>query len=452
MNLAKHALIRQTALLSAANVAVRAMGFLLRILTSRLLGAQAVGVMELASSTHMLCIAPVTSGLPMAMSRLCAREGGKAPRTLHSGLRLALLVSLPVFALAALLSPLTARLLGDARTFPALAAFLPCIPVLGVSAALNGYFYGRENALPPALSELCEQLLRLALTVSLLLALPALALPMRAAVPALATFLGEGSGLALMLLLARRELALARRTPRSPQMERMLIRLALPMTAMRLVSSAMRTVCAALVPARLQLSGLPASEAIARFGMLQGMAMPVLMMPSVFTGALAMVVSPAIARRQRDGAPLRPLARLALLGALGLCIPCAGLVWALSPAIAQRVYRQMELLPLLRFMAPMVALLGVHQVVNALLAGLGIQRRALYGQLAGSLCSLALAYALTARPQLRLYGYALATMAGHALTLLYNLSLLRGARRGEAPPDREEDAAALTECARPSKA
>ena len=111
-----------------------------------------------------------------------------------------------------------------------------------------------------------------------------------------------------------------------------------------------------------------------------------------------------------------------------------------------------ELLPLLRFMAPMVALLGVHQVVNALLAGLGIQRRALYGQLAGSLCSLALAYALTARPQLRLYGYALATMAGHALTLLYNLSLLRGALRGEAPPDREEDAAALTECARPSKA
>lgn len=452
MNLAKHALIRQTALLSAANVAVRAMGFLLRILTSRLLGAQAVGVMELASSTHMLCIAPVTSGLPMAMSRLCAREGGQAPRTLRSGLRLALLVSLPVFALAALLSPLTARLLGDARTFPALAAFLPCIPVLGVSAALNGYFYGRENALPPALSELCEQLLRLALTVSLLLALPALALPMRAAVPALATFLGEGSGLALMLLLARRELALARRTPRAPQTERMLVRLALPMTAMRLVSSAMRTVCAALVPARLQLSGLPASEAIARFGMLQGMAMPVLMMPSVFTGALAMVVSPAIARRQRDGAPLRPLARLALLGALGLCIPCAGLVWALSPAIAQRVYRQMELLPLLRFMAPMVALLGVHQVVNALLAGLGIQRRALYGQLAGSLCSLALAYALTARPQLRLYGYALATMAGHALTLLYNLSLLRGALRGEAPPDREEDAAALTECARPSKA
>ena len=93
----KHALIRQTALLSVTNVTVRAMGFVMRIWTSRVLGAQAVGIMELASSAHMLCITPVTSGLPVATSRMVAKEGGEAPRVLKSGLRLALLISLPVF-------------------------------------------------------------------------------------------------------------------------------------------------------------------------------------------------------------------------------------------------------------------------------------------------------------------------------------------------------------------
>ena len=88
-------------------------------------------------------------------------------------------------------------------------------------------------------------------------------------------------------------------------------------------------------------------------------------------------------------------------------------------------------MPLLRFMCPMVVLMGLHQVVNAMLAGLGVQKKALYASLSGSTFSLLLTFVLTARPQLRLYGYAFASMAGHALTLLLNLSLLGGAVRRE---------------------
>ena len=429
----KHTLVRQTALLSVTNVAVRAMGFLMRIWTSRLLGAQAVGIMELASSAHMLCITPVTSGLPVATSRMVAKEGGDASRVLKSGLRLALLISLPVFALMAALSPFIATLLGDARTFPSLLAFLPCIPVLGLSATLNGYFYGQENAMPPAISELLEQILRFGVTFGLLLSLPQLSLAYRAAVPAVATLVGESFGLLFMALYARKVLRLAHREARAPQMEKTLFRLALPMTCMRLVSSSMRTVNAMLVPARLQLSGLAAGEAVSRFGMLQGMAMPVLMMPSVVTSALAMVVSPAVAKRQQSAGPLRALVRKTLLGALGVCLLCAALVYLSAGFIAERIYRQAELLPLLRFMSPMVVLFGIHQVVNAMLAGLGVQKKALYASLSGSTFSLILTFLLTARPQLRLYGYAFASMAGHTLTLLLNMSLLGGAIRREYP-------------------
>lgn len=427
----KHALIRQTALLSVTNVAVRAMGFVMRIWTSRVLGAQAVGIMELASSAHMLCITPVTSGLPVSTSRMVAKEGGDAPRVLKSGLRLALLISLPVFALMAALSPFIANLLGDARTFPSLLAFLPCIPVLGLSATLNGYFYGRENAMPPAMSELLEQVLRFLVTFGLLFSLPQLTLAYRAAIPAVATLAGESCGLIMMAIYARKALGAARRTARSPMLEKTLFRLALPMTCMRLVSSSMRTVNAMLVPTRLQLSGLAASEAVARFGMLQGMAMPVLMMPSVVTSALAMVVSPAVAKRQQSGSALGALVRKTLLGALAVCLLCAAAVYFAAGFIAASIYRQAELLPLLRFMCPMVVLMGLHQVVNAMLAGLGVQKKALYASLSGSTFSLLLTFVLTARPQLRLYGYAFASMAGHALTLLLNLSLLGGAVRRE---------------------
>ena len=54
--------------MSVSNGITRALGFALRVLLSRRLGAEGTGVLELASSAHMLWIAPVTAGLPMAVA------------------------------------------------------------------------------------------------------------------------------------------------------------------------------------------------------------------------------------------------------------------------------------------------------------------------------------------------------------------------------------------------
>ena len=47
----------QTILLTAVNTVVRTLGFLMRIWTSRVLGAEGMGIMELAQSIHMVATA-----------------------------------------------------------------------------------------------------------------------------------------------------------------------------------------------------------------------------------------------------------------------------------------------------------------------------------------------------------------------------------------------------------
>ena len=126
----------QALVLAGSNAVVRALGFLLHVVLSRLLGPQALGVMELAHNVHMLSIVPVTAGLPLAVSRLTAqREDAAALRAGRSLVLRAGAVLLPLWALTA---PLTAQLLGDRRTLPPLLAFTPCILVLGLSAVYNG--------------------------------------------------------------------------------------------------------------------------------------------------------------------------------------------------------------------------------------------------------------------------------------------------------------------------
>ena len=118
----EHKIWRQTAVLTCANAITRGAGFVLRVVLSRMLGAQAMGVMTLSHSAHMLFITPVTAGLPLAVSRITARHADA--RALRAGRSLALRASAVLIPLWLLLAPLMAYALGDLRVKQEKAAVL----------------------------------------------------------------------------------------------------------------------------------------------------------------------------------------------------------------------------------------------------------------------------------------------------------------------------------------
>jgi len=418
-------LVYQTMFLSASHFLVRVIGFAMRIWLSRELGAMAMGLVELAGSAQMLLITPVISGLPAAMSRMCAKaESGERVRVLRSGVLLSLLVSLPLTVLAfALRTPLSLWL-GDIRTLPALLCYLPCIPVLGVSCALNGYYYGSGKPVPPAVSEILEQIVRLFLTVRLVSALRGWPSMLRAAIPACATLAGETISLLLVLLLTGRALFFAPAAGSRKDALRELIDLALPLTGMRLVSSLMRTVQSVLIPARLQASGLAAGEALSRLGMMNGMMMPVLMLPSFITSSLSMVAAPELTRRQAQGRPQKRLIRRVLGATLLIGLAVMACVFVFAPVFSGVLYRQAELLPLLRRCCVLIPVMSLCQVTSGLMNALGLQGKSLRISLLSNFLSILLLYPLAAQPSLRLWGVIIAMAAAQVLTLLCSLRTL----------------------------
>lgn len=413
----RHSVGYQALVLTTANALVRALGFLLRVLTGRLLGAQALGVMELGHSAHMLSIAPLTAGLPMAVSCVTARQGDR--RALSAGCSLVRRLCCVLIPAWLLLSPVICALLGDLRALPSLWVFTPCMLVLGLSAVYNGYCYGRGNSLPPALSELLEQVTRLALTVGILAALPHLTVAGRAAVPCLATLLAEIAGLLLMRMLLRREESAAFPAAEAA-VRRELWRLSLPLTASRLLATALRALNNAVIPRRLMASGLTGAAATAQLGMLQGMVMPVLFLPGIFTGALGVVGAPAVARstgRDAHVMGIRLYAGALVCGLAGM----AG-IRALSGVLAEAVYGESALRALFDQAAPLTVVFALQQATNAVLNGLGEQRRTLLPQVLGAALTLALLYWWTAQTQLA--GAIHAMQAGQTVTLLLSMFAL----------------------------
>ena len=427
-------LIRQTLFLSACHFIVLVIGFVMRIWLSRELGTLAMSLVELAQSAQMLLISPIVSGLPSAISRMCAKEDARGcQRVLRLGVLLALGASLPLMALSFVLREPLALWLGDIRTLPALLVYLPCLPVLGASCALNGYFYGIGKPVPPALSELLEQIVRFLLSMRLVKMLHSWPVMLRAAIPAAGALAGETVGLLLMLLLALRALFI--RTGGIARSRRALLAeilsLALPLTGMRLVSSLMRTVSSTLLPRRLQLSGLSAAQALSQLGVMQGMMMPILMLPSFITCSLTSVAAPELTRRQAQGKPLMGVVRRSLGATLSVGLLAMIGVWFFAPFFSNRLYNQAELEPMLRYSCTLVPVMAMCQVTGGLMNGLGLQGQSLRISLLSGFLSVLLTYALPAMQSLRIYGAIIAIAGAQMLTLALNLYCLKREIRKE---------------------
>lgn len=413
---------KQTLYLTSINGVVRALGLLMRVLLSRLLGAEVMGVMELAQSLHMVAITPLTSGLPAAISRMTAKaEPTQKQFPLQAGLWMARAASFALVPLLWMLSPVLARMLGDVRVMPSLWFTAPCILILGYSAVYNGYCYGVDAAHLPANSELLEQIGRLIVTLLLLRLLPHLTAAWSAAIPVIATMAAEWAGLLYVIRSLRLHLSddhsfLALRKP--------VFQLAFPTTLTRLMQTLLRSFTAVLIPLRLQQSGLSAAESTARLGMYNGMVTPILLLPCIFTSALTMVALPRIAKAEEQPSELKRLLLKCLMGCIPFSLFCAFVISSLSPILANSVYRQPELTMLFRASAPLTLLMAASHLTGSILSALGQQTWSLYASMVVSIATLVCTWLWAADPALRILGVIRAQYFGQLLSILLSVLLL----------------------------
>lgn len=371
----------------------RGLGFVLRAVLGRCLGAEAMGICEMASGVQQLLLIPVIGGMPTAVSCLSAREGG---RERHHVLRTAghmVLVrslSLMLFCMAA--APFAGLILGDMRVVPVLLVFAPALPLVGLSTVMDGCAYGMGSALWPALSETVEQLVRILAVGGILYALPMLPLSLRAAVPSAAGVLGEGVGLLVMVFALR---GMRGQGTVDPRIRREVNGMAWPVLGSRMSTGAVRALTGLLLPRLLVLSGLTAPEAAAQLGKLQGMVLPLLFLPGIATGALASLGAPRVSAL--TGKSRRRFALRLTLYALAAGLMGAAVLYEGASFVGERVYRQAGVAPMLRSLAVGAVPLSLNHVLGALMLGMGRQRTLFKLQTVAGAAALGMTVAFTLR-------------------------------------------------------
>ena len=294
-----------TVFMSAANIITRLIGFAYRIFLSRFIGAAGLGLFALISPVYSVCCSLVASGLPVAsmknVSECIARGDKKGAKTATvASLFLVFIISLILCLALLLFAPSLSLLLGDKRTLPSLYILSLSVLITGFENIYKSSFYADGLIKIPAATEIAEQLFRITTVVLLILFYAKDDITLSSAVLTFGIFAGEALSLIILFISYK---TTTKKIPCLSVKNTLpsLLNTAVPVTASKTAETFLGSASNVLIPAMLVMYGFSRNEATEILGVVSGMVMPLLFLPSVFTNALSVNLVPFISANLSKG-------------------------------------------------------------------------------------------------------------------------------------------------------
>ena len=340
-------LVYNTALLTGSSLLMRCIGMAFQAWLAGRIGATGIGLFQLVMSVEMLCTTLAVSGIRFAATRIVAeeigsgREGAVGTAVFRCCMYSLLFGCAAAAVLMSFAEPVGFLWIGDARTVMSLRILACGLPFLSLSSVLSGYFTACGRVWKSALVHLIEQLSYIGLVALFLSRTPQGDIERNCAAVTAGITASDMLSFALMFafFLGDRR-AHAARSARSERLTARMLGVALPLAVSSYARSALSTLEHMLVPRGLRRSGLSADSALAGYGVIQGMAMPLISFPSCLLMAVAELIVPELTEAQMrgDGALIRRTVSKLIKRSLLFSTLAAAALFSLAGALSGAVY------------------------------------------------------------------------------------------------------------------
>jgi stage V sporulation protein B len=446
--LRKKRLLKNTALLSGSTLLMSLIGIAFQAWLAGRIGAAGIGLVQLVSSVTALGATFAISGIRFASTRLVAEElGAEHGEGVPAAMRRCLAYAALFGTAAGLIlrfcaAPIGQGWIGDGRTVLSLRLSAFSMPCISLCAAISGYFTACGRLLRPTLIHLAEQLLGVALVVLFLRRAPDGNVEACCAAVVCGRLLADFASLLMMALACRDDLRrhFPLRASGRGQTER-LLKIALPLASSAYARSGLGTAQQLLIPRGLRASGQSADRALAGYGVVHGMALPLLLFPACIPSAAAELIVPELTRDQTAGETrrIRRTIRAFLREGLLFSLAVGGFCFLCAEPLGMLLFRSAEAGRYIRLLSPLVPVMYTDLCVDGCLKGLGQQGWSMGINILDALSGLVLVWLLL--PRWGLAGYLAVIYATETLNfLLSSLRLVRVCRAMPAEAGRRSPA------------
>lgn len=382
-------------LLSAVSIFIRLIGVSFNAFISVKVGAECMGLFSLVMSVYGLSVTFASSGINLAVVRCVSEAEAVAHSTeekakkLRSIMRASVLYSL-IFSIAtaiivfAFSDFIGCRLLCDERTVPSLRMFALSLPPISISAALAGYFTGLRKVVKNAVVSLAEQFVKIIVICMGLVLIAPLGIEYACLAIVGGGALAEGASLItsyVLYVFDKNIISKAKRTKNVSDKGNFkgdfskVWSLALPVAVGSYARQGLLTAEHLAIPGSLRRYGLDPSGALAAYGVMHGMVMPLVLFPSAVLYSFAGLLIPELSECMALGNNSRAVSigekvfRSSLL--FSVCV--AGIFLSFSDTIGMTMYQNPEAARQLRLVAALIPVMYLDSAVDGMLKGLGEQ-------------------------------------------------------------------------------
>lgn len=431
-------------ILLLASVINRLLGFVPRFILPRLIGTEGIGLYQMAFPLLIFFLTIARFGLNVSISNIVSAASARGD---HQKIRNTLVVSIIiVIVLSAILAPiiigisfyLADHFYTDRRVIYPLLTIAPIIPIIALSTIIRGYFQGKQNMTPTAVSNILETLVRVIAVIYLSSYLLPYGLGIAAAGVMIGMGLGEVASLLYLFTHFRKsfkklkantiKMNLVRNKAQYHQTFHDLWNISAPVTASGLIGSFSYAIEPIVVAQSLALAGISAQMATALYGELSGLAVFLIFFPTTLTNSLSISLVPAVseAYAQKKEALIRQRLNQSLRLTILIGTPFVIIFYLLPTPITHVLFDAPQVGALLKILAPFALFLYAQSTLAAVLQGLNMAKAAFYNSLFGAIIKTALMLLLGSRPELGIHGIAIAINVSMTLvTLLHFFSVAK---------------------------
>lgn len=371
-----------TALMTAASLVMRCIAMAFQGYLAGRVGAAGLGLYQLVMSVELLAVTFAVSGIRFAVTRLVSEElglgrgSGVHGAMVRSSLYALLFGAAAMFLLSRFAEPIGFLWIGDARTVLSLRILAFGLPCIALSSVLSGYFTACGRIWKPSLVHLIEQCALVVFVAAALNRAPEGDIELSCSAICIGVTASDILSLALMLAFYAHD----RRTHGSRQGESVrltarMLSVAVPLAVSAYARSALSTLEHLLVPRGFRKSGLSADAALAGYGIIHGMVMPVIGFPASALTSLAENVIPELTNAQVRGEReriRREVRSLLVMSAL-FALAAALTLYLASDFIGTALFSSAEAGKYIRTLCPLIPFMYTDTVVDGCLKGLGQQ-------------------------------------------------------------------------------
>ena len=389
--------IKNAIILTVTGLLLRFIGVIFKVWLASIIGSEGIGLYQIVFSVYVFTSTFATGGISTAVTRLCADEISRNNKGgIISIIKKSVIVTMVIALLSACILFLGANIISknileDIRASLSLKVLSFSLPFMGLCSCFRGYFIAKRKATTPAVSQIIEQTVRISIVFFAVKSTLNHGLDICCA----AVFLGDtiSEAVSCIILYIVYKFDISKNNIQNTNniikynIYKKIGEIAIPITGGRYLNSALRTAENILVPKFLSFYKKTKINALSQFGMIKGMALPLVFFPSTMLNAMSTLLIPELSEAKTKGQ------RFVVSGIVSRLLSATALVSYIFAAIffiageeiGLLVYKSETVGYLIKALSPLIPLMYLDSICDGMLKGLDQQKFTFYTSVSDSI-------------------------------------------------------------------